>query len=70
MQKFLFCCNLLLIPALHAQDNSLEIIDKDPITVSFESEDPAFDPAVKAGLINIILEVYPRLRKDFNPDAI
>lgn len=70
MKKNLFFICLLAFPVLKAQDNKLNTPDKNLITVSFESEDPLFDPAIKEGLVNIILEVYPKLVKDFNPEAI
>lgn len=70
MKKLIFCGSLLAFPVLLAQNNEIPFANKEFISVSLESEDPNFDPAIKEGLVNIILEVYPRLVKDFNSDAI
>lgn len=70
MKKYLFFFLLLSFSLLQSQVHNPDINEKNLITVDFESEDPDFDPLVKAGLVNIILEVYPKLLRDFNPDAV
>jgi hypothetical protein len=36
-------------------------------TLTFESNDPSFDPALKEKLIKTFFEVYPKLEKEYNP---
>ena len=64
----LFILFLTLCSVVHAQDK--ETITKKGKTLVFVNQDPNFNPEVKKGLIKTYFKVYPKMAKDFNPQAI
>lgn len=61
---------LLWFCALHAQENPRMVTKNGGITVTFENEDVTLDSDIQDGLLEIIFEVYPKLMRDFNPQAL
>lgn len=71
MKNSLFLvCTLLWFCALHAQENPSTVTKNGGITVTLENEDVTLDSGIKDGLLEIIFEVYPKLTRDFNPQAL
>jgi hypothetical protein len=51
---------------IHAQD----VIKKGKYTLTYESNDQTFNPALKQRLIATFFEVYPKLAKEYNPNTL
>jgi hypothetical protein len=51
---------------IHAQ----EVTKKGKYTLTYESNDQNFDPALKQKLISTFFEVYPKLAKEYNPKTL
>lgn len=67
MKKFGF---LALLLAFTGSILAQETITKKGKTLIFKSDDPQLDPKVKDGLIKTYFKVYPKMARDFNPQAI
>lgn len=46
-----------------------ETINKDGLTLTFSSNDPSFDPALKKRMIETFFKVYPLIKKEYNEAA-
>lgn len=70
MEKIkLLAASVVFILILSLKTAAQEVIKKDGYTLTFESNYAAFDPALKQRLIATFFEVYPKLSREYNPNA-
>lgn len=65
----MFICFILQVAFLEAQEDKNSVTKNGEMTVTFENEDTGLNPMIQDGLVEIIFQVYPKLVRDFNPDA-
>lgn len=69
-KKSIFLVFAVICLLFNSKLSAQEVIKKNGYTLSFESNFPALDPALKKRLIKTFFEVYPKLAKEYNPSTL